>query len=153
MASNLAESFAFDLTLDLELSSFTEAAEVFSSEFSLDTLFQDVTNLLDTIASYGPELNAGEAPSPVSGLLNGKKNCALACYIVLYYTHPQYPLFDTVVNDAKDFATGLQDFIEIVGDGESDNLLIKCLSLDVMQQHLNTNSIIFLHYSGRFDSN
>ena len=121
-ASNLAESFAFDLTLDLELSSFTDAAEVFNSELSLDTLFQDVTNLLDTIASYGPELNAGEAPSPVNGLLNGKKSYALVHYILFCYTHPQYPLFDTVVNDAKDFATGLQDFMEIVGDGESDNL-------------------------------
>ena len=62
----------FDLTLDLELSSFLASSSVFGSDVSLDTIFSNVTDLLDTIASYGPMLNAGGNASAVTGLLDSK---------------------------------------------------------------------------------
>ena len=72
LAPNLAESFAFDLDLDLDLSSFTEASSSFPSDVSLDTIFSNVTDLLDTVANYGPMLNAANTPSAIDGLLDGK---------------------------------------------------------------------------------
>ena len=72
-ASNLAESFEFDLDLDLDMSTFTEASSTFSSDVGLDTLFLNVSDFLEEVASYGPELEAGgDDASSINGLLSGK---------------------------------------------------------------------------------
>lgn len=73
LAPNLVESFEFDLELDLDMATFIGETAEFSSDVGLDTLFQNVSEFLEEVASYGPELEAGGGdPSPIYNLLSGK---------------------------------------------------------------------------------
>lgn len=72
---------------------FDVALDTFIDSFGLDVVFTNLTTLLTEIADYGPNLTVGDAPSAVIGL------------------------FD-VMNDIKEFSSALQEFINIVDDGE-----------------------------------
>ena len=90
-------SFTFDdLKFSVDLKTFlgSLASTAFgSSNISLDAVFTDLQTLLGNIASYGPNVTAGSTPTELEGL------------------------FD-IINDAKDFADGLLDFIDVVDKGE-----------------------------------
>lgn len=91
--------FSFDdLELSVDLGTFLgeTAKNLFGDDVPrLDELFADLTDLLDTIASYGPNITVGDPniPTEIEGL------------------------FD-IIADAKDFADGLQEFVRFVGNGE-----------------------------------
>ena len=70
------------------------ALRAFGSAGSLDSVFKDLQDLLGRIAAYGPNITAGDTPTELEGL------------------------FD-IINDQKDFADGLVEFIAFVHNGET----------------------------------
>ena len=84
-SKNLFEDdVSFDFDVDLR---------EFIDQFHLDTVFTNLTSLLDTIAGYGPTVTAGADPTAIHGLFN-------------------------VVNEAADFAGSLEQFTSLVQNGE-----------------------------------
>lgn len=81
-------------SFDVDLTAFLSKAGTFVPESSLDTVFANLTNLLKEVASYAPELNAGETPTSLSGM------------------------FD-IMNQVSEFGSALGGFLELVDDGES----------------------------------
>ena len=90
-------NFTFDeLEYSVDLGTFlgSVASAAFGQNNSLDEVFDDLQALLGNIADYAPNMTAGDTPTDLSGL------------------------FD-IINDAKDFADGLVEFVEIVESGEN----------------------------------
>lgn len=59
----------------------------------MDTLFANLTNLLEEVAGYAPDLNAGDSSTALGGL------------------------FD-IVNDVSQFGGALEDFLLLIENGE-----------------------------------
>ena len=89
---NVVESFSVEF--DVSLDTFLSDTSTFDPAFCLDTVFANVTNLLDKVANYAPDLNAGNTPTALEGL------------------------FDAL-EQAKDFGGALTDFIDLVKEGKS----------------------------------
>lgn len=72
---------------------FDVGLDTFIESFDLGDIFSNITSLLTELADYGPNFSVGDAPTALVGLFG-------------------------VVNEAKEFEAALQEFIEIVMDGE-----------------------------------
>ena len=83
----------FTPSFDVDLGSFLSKAGSFAPEFTLDTLFANLTNLLEEVAGYAPDLNAGDSSTALGGL------------------------FD-IVNDVSQFGGALEDFLLLIENGE-----------------------------------
>lgn len=89
-----------DVTFDFDV----DLAE-FINQFDLDALFGNLTDLLNEIVSYGPALGTGDTSTAVSGLLD-------------------------VLGEAADFVRGLEDFKDLVQNGEASSHLFCFGTLD-----------------------
>ena len=83
----------FNVGFDVSLETFLSNTSTFDSEYCLDTVFDNVTSLLNKVATYSPGLNAGDTPTALEGL------------------------FD-VLQQASDFGGALTEFLELVDDGK-----------------------------------
>ena len=98
-STNVIDDFSpsFDVDLGSFLSDSYQAvssnAGSFAPDLSLDTLFANLTDLLDEVANYTPSLNAGDSPTALGGL------------------------FD-IVSDISQFGGALEDFLLLVQDGK-----------------------------------
>lgn len=92
----------FVLDFDVDLSAFLDT-DVLGS-FTLDKIIQNATELLDSIASLGPELNAGGAtPSPLDGMFN-------------------------IVNELQDLGDTLGKYVDLVSQGTPDLVCFHAVS-------------------------
>lgn len=92
-SKNLVEGdFIFDF--DVGLDAFLNSSSTFGSNTTLDSLFEDMTGLLDEVISYAPSLTAGNSSSALSGLFS-------------------------IVEDFQDLAGGLSSFTDLVQEGET----------------------------------
>ena len=83
----------FSPSFDVDLSPFLSKADSYASEFTLDTLFANLSDLLTEVASYAPDLNAGDSPTALNGL------------------------FD-IVDDVSQFSDALEEFLQLINSGE-----------------------------------
>ena len=77
-----------NITVDFDV-----GLDTFIESFDLGNIFSNITSLLTDLADYGPNFSVGDAPTALVGLFG-------------------------VVKEAKAFESALQEFTEIVKDGE-----------------------------------
>jgi hypothetical protein len=83
-----SENAIDDITVDFDV-----GLDTFIESFDLGDIFSNITSLLTELADYGPNFSVGDAPTALVGLFG-------------------------VVKEAKEFESALQEFTEIVKDGE-----------------------------------
>ena len=103
---------------------FDVGLDTFIESFDLGDIFSNITSLLTELADYGPNFSVGDAPTALVGL------------------------FD-VVNEAKEFESALEEFTEIVKDGE---FYFYLSLLDITRYWFDSQLFTLSTPSSRFDS-